>query len=524
MSFIGPATGTGVSQAITAHNKWAWRYQAGGSFTAKVMAIATGSGFNSGEYVRLGIYADDSGEPGDLLGYSNEIEGADTTAFTWYFATLVADVNIVENNYYWLAVITDSSLSVSTTNYSLPERTNADSYSDGFADPFGSATGGNDPAGYIIASDVYPIDGELVYGGAVLESSAGTKLCLVTDFSNNYLYLYSDIDTLAPTLEDSDSALTIFGQVSYIEGLHAAIDTNDNIHMVAAANTAVPTRDIAYCIATYSAGSWTFGSWELVESYTQTPDIPGVWISLDSNSKPHVVFVDNVKQGGVSKDNVFYIEKTGASWANLTQMGVRSDKNDGYCYPYITLKGSNYIEVDYYGLDASASEHHATYRIYTTSWSGETYYQMGTIVNYYDFRSIITTSDTAYRYHTYNQTSIKENDVATGYSTDTVYNKDSPVLVDDSDRYVIYIDSDNVIHVISNTGSGWVDEGKQQYGDYGNVAAQWSYNFNNQSGEINYICTNSGNTLVFFHSFSLAVPASLILPAPARRLLHLLTR
>ena len=115
--------------------------------------------------------------------------------------------------------------------------------------------------------------GSISTGGAVLTASDGTKLALIKTSATDNIELWSDLSG-TPTLEDNDAVATIFGGGS-IGWIHAAIDSSDNVHIVAAC-TADQTRDIAYCIATYSGGSWTFGTWEEAAPYTNgAPTHPG---------------------------------------------------------------------------------------------------------------------------------------------------------------------------------------------------------------------------------------------------------
>jgi len=116
----------------------------------------------------------------------------------------------------------------------------------------------------------------------------------------------------------------------------------------------------------------------------------------------------------------------------------------------------------------------------------------------------ITTGDTVYRYHVSNAQDIEESNVNTGYDSDSVYRRVSAVLVDDSDRYVFYIDTSDDVHLISNDGGGWDDEGALQTGTYLRVIAEWGYNNENQAGEINYIFDNGVN--VYYDSFALPAP------------------
>jgi hypothetical protein len=141
--------------------------------------------------------------------------------------------------------------------------------------------------------------GLLGTGGAIFTSSAGDEVAVFINSSGDVV-IYSDVGG-TPSLEDSDTATTVHsaGAIDYV---HAAMDSSDNIHIICSSDTNTGTRDVSYALATESAGSWTLGSWEAVlAGYTQAvPLTPGCAISIDSNDKPHVIYVDHVKQGGAT--------------------------------------------------------------------------------------------------------------------------------------------------------------------------------------------------------------------------------
>lgn len=249
--------------------------------------------------------------------------------------------------------------------------------------------------------------------------------------------------------------------------------------------------------------------WVEVESYTeQAPGNPGCSISLDSGDWPHFLFVDAVKTGGSTQDNVFYRNYLYTGWGTTTQIGIRSTKTDLYHSPSITLRGSNYIEVSYHGQTTVYSP--ASFkRSYTGSWGSETY------VNYNDAPEVpnvvATTGGTVYTYpvattHLYED----GNDTGYDHGVPNSSSRSSPVLspADGTTRYIFFINVSYDVQLISNSGSGWSNEGTLQTGTFQNVIAEWAYNNENQSGEINYIFTDG--TSVYFDVFTLAVE-----PAPS---------
>lgn len=240
MAYIGTVTQGAISSGFSVDQKVASRYQAPSSFTAVAMRVFGQVTFATGEKMRLGIYSDSSGSPDALLGYTEEITGAALTRV--FQADLVSTVSIVSGSYYWLGAIADSSFYIWANSGGSSEY-NADTYSDGFSDPYGSSTSGTH------ALCISAIDGSAVapgrdldLGGAVLETSGGTKYAKIA--SANYVEIYSSIDSDA-VLETSVATTLIFGSASSIAGVDAALDSLDDIH-VSAACTTEQTRDVAY--------------------------------------------------------------------------------------------------------------------------------------------------------------------------------------------------------------------------------------------------------------------------------------
>ena len=338
--------------------------------------------------------------------------------------------------------------------------------------------------------------GTINYGGAVLETSGGTKyLVLGTSFAGTTVTVYKDIDGTAT--EYNEGGDNIFGGTGTgVAGwVDAALDSNDDIHIVASGNSE-DTRDVSYCV--FDTGTNTFGTWEQALDYSEAaPTLPRCAISIDSNDYPHIHCVDYVKQTGASQDNVYYTERTGGSWSTPTQIGVRSDKNDVHNLPKITVRNSDYVTVLYRRFASSAFT--ACYRHYTTSWSGELTISIGT--------PIIgdVTSTTAPTIAFYNSTTsgynIYEGTSDTGYDT---YSSGVPVspALSGTTRYIFYIDSNVDIHAISNSGSGWTDEGAVEAGTYLSIVAEWAYNNLNQTSGINLAFHSTTGIYYSFFAFA----------------------
>lgn len=513
MAYIGNTSAYSGFLSIVVDQKRAVRYQASSSFTAKYMAV--NAVIDPDAPFKLAIYADNAGEPSDLLGTTVEFGGSGNRCE--YFVPLSSPVSITSGTYYWLAFLHGHTSSISVGYSGLTGGTgryNSDTYSDGFADPFGSAS--SVAHQYIIYATDEPwfaqntdlTSGGLDVGGAHVTASDGTKVAIIPAGNAAGVILYKEDSNGYLVYEDGANGVDIWG-ASALGHFHAAIDSSDNIHIVAAC-TSEQTRDVAYAIATYSAGSWTIGSWEEIASYTEAaPTYPGVAISIDSNDKPHVLFVDAVKVGGSTQDNVYYTEKTGASWATPTQIGDRDVKTDYYRFPSLTLRNSDYIEALYRIYDG---EFKATYKAETGSgWPTETHYASDVNVAMKATGLLLaTTGGTVYRFWRNGASDylMVEDGTTLGYdcwiSGGIAMHV---VLVNDSERYVLYVDgTDRDVDYLYNSGSGWTYGGTLQTGTYDKVIAEWAYNNENQSGEINYIFEASGT--IYYASLPLPTVSS----------------
>jgi hypothetical protein len=598
-----------------------------------------------GKVCRLVLYADDSGSPGALLGYTEEIISPGTSP--WIEGFLLSPVDISSGNDYWLGLHAPDTFNISVTGTASKDA-RADTYSDGPSDPWGTSSPSSSSALNIMAFDAVSIS-TLATGGSVMTGSDGTVyMVYVADDGHLCLKKYSGggWETLGRW-----RAADVHAAGNSIAWVHAAIDSDDNIHIVSAATTEYDDRDVAYgkyvtgsdtaeyyfdasdsgptdatgdwvddaeafdgittnqydnramvtevtdvyaslkgtgttaptaTFATISqvrvnhkvwkdqlmqfltrysgstlntdypygvfawggwetltvpTGGWSwakagdleveaynyaafrqpngyywYGSkievtysgvlaWETIANYTeQGPTHPGVAISIDSNDYPHVLFVDNIKQAGTARDNVYYIERTGGSWAGLAQVGTRVTKTHAHGNPSITLCAANDVEALYFWYTAGAIDPVA-WRRKNAVWGAQDY--AGDLPGYDSVGPVmITTGDAVYRYWVYAPADLYENTANTGIDPHSTYRRPSASLIGDSDRYVFYIDTSSDVHVHSNTGSGWTDEGAQQTGTYLRVIAEWAYNNEHQSGEINYLYDDG--TYIYFDSFSLA--------------------
>ena len=95
--------------------------------------------------VRVAIYADDSGQPGDLIAQSNEV--IVTTSFLWVDFPLQTPEVVTSGSVYWLSICSDESLNLRIVLDSGVRVHNGNAYDQGFSDPFGPEWGGPDPIG-----------------------------------------------------------------------------------------------------------------------------------------------------------------------------------------------------------------------------------------------------------------------------------------------------------------------------------------------------------------------------------------
>jgi hypothetical protein len=235
MAHIGEVTFVSYFSA-SANTKYASKFTATESFTATIMAAYLWN-FVSGERARYAIYSDNSGSPGALLGVSEEVNGTGDTV-GWHDSRLVSSVSITSGSDYWLAVLSDSAVSIGY--YTGTDVYNGDTYSDGFADPFGAGTPGSISV-LVVAYDNLSL-GELRSGGTCIETSDGAKWAFLMD-PGAMLKIISDIDG-DPTVEEFVSVDTVFGGTGF-EYVHVAVDSLDCFHIMAACMYE-RDRDVAY--------------------------------------------------------------------------------------------------------------------------------------------------------------------------------------------------------------------------------------------------------------------------------------
>jgi len=348
--------------------------------------------------------------------------------------------------------------------------------------------------------------GYLARGGGVVTTSSGNIYVFWADTSYIYAYKSTDGGSSFSSVASAES-VNIHGSGSNIGSIDIAIDSDGYIHVASNARN-TDTRDTAYCL--FNTSNDTFGTWEEAAAGSKYVANTGVSISIDSNKKPHILFVIVEANMGTDYHRIYYTNKVSGSWATPTMISTGTTKS--YYYPGFTVRNSNYLEAVY--GDANPMYF---YRTYTTSWETENYwadtaYSRG-------IRSITAKSDgTVYRYgRDFNSPqNVEENDsqlgVADAYTgADPSYGAN----LTGSTRYLFRVDNtDRDIYVYINSGTGW-NQSVLETGTYYRIITEWAYNFEYQSNRINYIFDD--NTNIYFNYYSLAQPKSLVSNPQSRK-------
>ena len=330
----------------------------------------------------------------------------------------------------------------------------------------------------------------------IMEASDGTVI-LVYSYDGS-IRVVKDIDS-TPTSVDTETYDSIHGGTgAYVRAWAAAIDSNDDIHVVTSCEDD-RDRDTAYAVCDLSTG---FGSWEEVHSWTdQAPGTNGsVSISIDANDKPHVIFKDYITVKGSTQQNGFYTNRITGSWSTAEQVGVRPEKADFYDQGKISLAPDGDIEAWHYMYDDSEPTRLGTYRRRNGSWGSET--QL--IDTNYTGDLTVTTGGSVYRYSCYNQW-IYENTTWSGDYTALSWKNVVATLIDDSDRYIFFLDTNNNLRMQKNNGTASV---LTSGGTTRHMRVEWAYH-NFQGGRIHYVYESSTSVLYYdYISFGTDVDSS----------------
>jgi Cellulase (glycosyl hydrolase family 5) len=141
---FGLSTVGSFNGSISSNTKKVTQYTAVASNITKLTGYVSGGNVNGGpQHVRAVVYADSSGLPGARLAVSNEVNIAKNQAAGWVDFPLPAAVSISAGPI-WMGYI-GSSPNIGIPKYNgtgVAVRSNADTYSDGASDPFGTSTAG----------------------------------------------------------------------------------------------------------------------------------------------------------------------------------------------------------------------------------------------------------------------------------------------------------------------------------------------------------------------------------------------
>ena len=340
--------------------------------------------------------------------------------------------------------------------------------------------------------------GSLGWGGAIMETSGGTKYCVFAAYDGSELRIYKNLDG-TPSQAGTATSTDVHGTSLNIGGVGACIDDNDDIWVFSACYV-TDTRDIAYRKFDTGTDSWEGSGWAEAYAYAEAgydPTKPWINAAVDSSGYPHIIFCDVLKYHGGQDDFIAYGYWNGSSWSSKET--VRHQNAYGYYFPDIALCPNDDVEASWmdenYGLEyCRRNDTWGSVNLYATignsPWPGGI---------------TVTTGDTVTRYcKVDNIDKVWDNGVDIG-ATDVseFYDKlsCSGALVDGTD-YVFYIGTGMEIKYYYDTGSGWTSGGTLVDENTYFVIAQWSYNCNNQSGEINVIHATTG--YVYYNSLTLA--------------------
>ena len=175
-------------------------------------------------------------------------------------------------------------------------------------------------------------NGRLIKGGAVVETSGGTKYAVFGDVTN--VYVYKDIDGI-PSLEETWNP----GGAAGWSRCSAALDSNDKIH-IAVSLSAGATEEVLYRVFLTATDSWEAAE-ATAASYTDGfPTNPNCSISIDSSDIPHILYVDSVTYHGTDYDQVSHAWDDGG-WNWACWIILRNSRRNTAIQRYLNLQRIN---------------------------------------------------------------------------------------------------------------------------------------------------------------------------------------
>lgn len=322
-------------------------------------------------------------------------------------------------------------------------------------------------------------------GSAILTTSRGEKYAVFRHASNSNLQIYKYIDGAPLRVADVDENTIGNNRLYYA----AAIDGSDKLHVIVLGMYG-DTRPVSYRVFSTASDAWEGSGWEQAAPLTSNNySYWGVKIAIDSNGKPHAVYHDMVS----ARVQLFYIEKTGASWSTPLQLSATAA--DHYTLNSIAMKASDDIEVWYHNV----TDNDSCYIVKTSgSWGAEQVYT-GTFFSI--STGLLHTSD-----HSGNMFRYAIRDAGT-YATIYENNVDLSIQMNDSGAYasmtwltsmgkvIIYRHEDTGIWAAVYIGGAWWTK-RINPANVTGIVTEWAYNFENENTVAGFIYVVS-NTVYY---------------------------
>lgn len=325
------------------------------------------------------------------------------------------------------------------------------------------------------------------YGAALLTTSRGEKYAVFSNSSNFDLRIYKYIDG-APLLVSSVTTDTIGNLAQYRA---AAIDGNDKIHVICHGGRPDEARDLSYRVYDTATDTWE-GSWEQAATLQGSLfDNWGIKIAIDSNSKPHVAYIDI--SGGFYQ--LYYIEKTGANWTSPLLLSGNAAKS--YALEAISMKSGDDIEVWYFN-DTDNTMCYITKA--SGSWGAEQTYSGASIENRSGLHHTIDGSGNIYRYSAQDMgtyANIFENNANTNiqHNDSGVYFSATWLANFPNYKILVYRHEDTAIWAAIYAGGAWWTKRISSNNAVG-IFTEWAYNFENENTVAGFIYVVS-NTVYY---------------------------
>jgi len=318
------------------------------------------------------------------------------------------------------------------------------------------------------------------YGSALLTNSFGVKYAVTKASSTHTILIYRDING-APKLVASQSAATVGNNSQWID---ARIDGNDCIHIISHGGTPSATLDIAYRVFDTRNDTW-IGSWEQAATlYAEIFDNWSIRIAIDSNNKPHVVYVDPVTG---TYPNIKYIEKTGANWSSPVTLSEHA--SDSYRVWGITMLDGD--DIDVFCFDDTLNDALYIQKV-DGNWGSETVWVGSFMELLSGVFQVVDGNGNIYRYHaadigTY--ALLYENNVSTGVQVADLDPWFSACILSSmpSIRCIVYRNDSGAIWLATYDGS-WSSRIINSATGIGGWT-EWAYNFENEQSLVGYIYT-----------------------------------